>query len=665
MLCRVLSVLFLGAWCCSAAQITDPTQEELLKSVALLKYGNTPAWVSLGQELERRVAEMREVRTEKLSEDAYLVRFESGHDELNEAPYANYALVLHERGKWWAVQYRVLDIACDNVATHRWDGTVLHLLSATGHLVADMAVDGSYADAPQYVQLRYLGFEPGSVRVEVHNTLDVSVRLLPGRFTVNGLVGQPAMCDMVYRALLREECELQPHETRLLELSLSINSVFNSPYREGIEISEPYVTYVALPSRDSARAGAHEYVPYVIRRAGSPTMASLPLCEDYVWKLDYDLGRTSGVDSSVRTVQLWRREKGRWHLLSQVADSAYSEARFTGDDDTYRLSGQVLSMGKPKEQTKPRVDVLLPLPGGSREVELLPDHVLDISMCLNTGASQAPETWYLRHGELRLPVEVARVFPAEDKIPPSLRHLPRPHRLVFAAPAANGERYSLTLAYPKLRVLVCDANADGIPDVKIADSDYVLYGLAEGGGCFRCPVLDARAELTARGLGDAWWRGEHLKNAVQAGDVELLRLLLAADGKGNVATGEPLLLAAMNGQGECVELLLEVNDVYAERRGDLYRAVAAASAGDVATLQALLEAGLEAHCTLKYDSEEHTLLHAAVRHNRAACVRLLLEQSDTDAEVTDSSGLTPLQLAEQLGHTACAELLRTASEDEE
>ena len=70
MLCRVLSALFLGACCCSAAQIAEPTQEELLKSVALLKYGSTPVWVSLEQELERRVAEMREVRTEKLSEDA-------------------------------------------------------------------------------------------------------------------------------------------------------------------------------------------------------------------------------------------------------------------------------------------------------------------------------------------------------------------------------------------------------------------------------------------------------------------------------------------------------------------------------------------------------------------------------------------------------------------
>lgn len=662
MLCRVLSALFLGAWCCSAAQTTEPTQEELLKLAVCFVHGERFYWVSLEHE---RLEGIREVRTEKLSEDAYLVRFEDGREELNEVAHVRYVLVVRERGQWWAVQRRDFIIECDNVASHNWDGTVLQLLSATGHLVADMAVDGSYADAPQYVQLRYLGFEPGSVRVEVHNTLDVSVRLLPGLFTVNGLVGQPAMCDMVYRALLREECELQPHETRLLELPLSIKGVSYSPYRKKIEIAEPYVTYLVAFAPDSVRAGAHEYVPHVIRRSGSPTMASSPLCEDYVWKMDFDPGLTSGVDSSVRTVQLWRREKGRWHLLSQVADKAYSEARFTGDDDTYRLSGQVLSMGKLKVQTKPRVDVLLPLPGGSREVELLPDHVLDISMCLNTGSSQAPETWYLRHGELRLPVEVTRVFPAEDKIPPSLRHLPRPHRLVFAAPAANGERYSLTLAYPELRVLVCDANADGIPDVKIADSGYVFYGLAEGGGSFRCPVLDARAELTARGLGDAWLRGEHLKNAVQAGDVELLRLLLAADGKGNVATGEPLLLAAMNGQGACVELLLEANDVYAERHGDLYRAFAAASAGDVATLQALLEAGLEAHCTLKYDSEEHTLLHVAVRHNREACVRLLLAQSDTDAEVPDSSGLTPLQLAEQLGHTACAELLRTASEDEE
>ena len=46
-------------------------------------------------------------------------------------------------------------------------------------------------------------------------------------------------------------------------------------------------------------------------------------------------------------------------------------------------------------------------------------------------------------------------------------------------------------------------------------------------------------------------------------------------------------------------------------------------------------------------------------------LRLLLEQPDTDIEVTDSSGFTPLQLAVQLGHCACATLLRAAAEEEE
>ena len=46
-------------------------------------------------------------------------------------------------------------------------------------------------------------------------------------------------------------------------------------------------------------------------------------------------------------------------------------------------------------------------------------------------------------------------------------------------------------------------------------------------------------------------------------------------------------------------------------------------------------------------------------------LRQLLEQPDTDIEVTDSSGFTPLQLAVQLGHCACAELLRAAAEEEE
>lgn len=487
---RVLSAFFLGALSCWAEPTAEPTQEELLKAAAL--YTMSPVWGDPTRALQLRMEGMREVRAEKLAEDVYLLRFEEGREERNEAVYVRYMLVRRERGQWWGIQMRDFRIACDNVASHSWDGTVLQLLTATGHLVADMATDGSFADAPQYVQLRYMGFESGIVRVEVHNTLDIPVRLLPGLFEVNGLMGQPTMHDMVYRAWLRKECVLQPRETRHLELPLSLNSFFNSPQREKMEIAEPYVTYVAFSAPDSVRARAHEYVPYVIRRADSPNMSSSPLCEDYAWKMNYEPGLTSGFDSSVRTAQLWRRENGRWHLLRQLADKAHSEARFDVDaSTTYRLSGQVLYMGRPTEHSSPRVALLLPLTGGSREVELLPDHMLDISMCLN---EQKPETWYLRHGELRFPVEIVRERESVHKMPPSLRHLSRRHRLSLSLPAANGEFYRLTLGPAELRVLVCDANADGVPDVKIADSGHVFYGVTEGSGYFRCPTLDARTE---------------------------------------------------------------------------------------------------------------------------------------------------------------------------
>ncbi|MBQ9835472.1 MAG: hypothetical protein IJO34_04030 [Akkermansia sp.] len=487
---RALSAFFLGALSCWAEPTAEPTQEELLKAAAL--YTMPPVWGDSTRALQLRMEGMREVRAEKLAEDVYLLRFEEGREERNEAVYVRYMLVRRECGQWWGIQMLDFRIACDNVASHSWDGTVLQLLTATGHLVADMATDGSFADAPQYVQLRYMGFESGIVRVEVHNTLDIPVRLLPGLFEVNGLMGQPAMHDMVYRACLRKECVLQPHETRHLELPLSINSFFNSPQREKMEIAEPYVSYVAFSAPVSVRARAHEYVPYVIRRADSPNMSSSPLCEDYAWKMNYEPGLTSGFDGSVRTAQLWRRENGRWHLLRQLADKARSEARFDVDAaTTYRLSGQVLYMGRPTEHSNPRVALLLPLTSGSREVELLPDHMLDISMCLN---EKKPETWYLRHGELRFPVEIVRERESVHKMPPSLRHLSRRHRLSLSLPAANGEFYRLTLGPAELRVLVCDANADGVPDVKIADSGHVFYGATEGSGYFRCPTLDARTE---------------------------------------------------------------------------------------------------------------------------------------------------------------------------
>lgn len=101
----------------------------------------------------------------------------------------------------------------------------------------------------------------------------------------------------------------------------------------------------------------------------------------------------------------------------------------------------------------------------------------------------------------------------------------------------------------------------------------------------------------------------------------------------------------------------------AEQSGDMYRAFAAVIDGDVAMLQALLDDGLEAHCALQHDTEEHTLLHTAVRHNRVECIRVPVAQPDTDTEVSDASGLTPLQLAQKPGHATCAEVLENAMEE--
>ncbi|MDO4751725.1 MAG: hypothetical protein Q4A24_06420 [Akkermansia sp.] len=45
------------------------------------------------------------------------------------------------------------------------------------------------------------------------------------------------------------------------------------------------------------------------------------------------------------------------------------------------------------------------------------------------------------------------------------------------------------------------------------------------------------------------------------------------------------------------------------------------------------------------------------------CIRVPVAQSDTDTEVTDASGLTPLQLAQKPGHATCAEVLENAMEE--
>ena len=44
-------------------------------------------------------------------------------------------------------------------------------------------------------------------------------------------------------------------------------------------------------------------------------------------------------------------------------------------------------------------------------------------------------------------------------------------------------------------------------------------------------------------------------------------------------------------------------------------------------------------------------MHTAVRHNRVECIRVPVAQLDTDTEVTDASGLTPLPLARKYWKT--------------
>ncbi len=148
------------------------------------------------------------------------------------------------------------------------------------------------------------------------------------------------------------------------------------------------------------------------------------------------------------------------------------------------------------------------------------------------------------------------------------------------------------------------------------------------------------------------------------GDVETA--IMAAAHVGNraiaeflVEQGAPMAIytAAMLGRRDAVARLLGEDPTLANARGahGISLMFHAAMSGDTALAQLLKDAG----CREGYDQA----LIGAVNHGHKAMVAWLLDNGADNLRVTNFQGKTPLQLAQDRGHNAIAELLRARGGD--
>lgn len=185
-------------------------------------------------------------------------------------------------------------------------------------------------------------------------------------------------------------------------------------------------------------------------------------------------------------------------------------------------------------------------------------------------------------------------------------------------------------------------------------------------------LQDALDEEDAEGVAEAirqgadvnaiWEDQTMLSAAVQIGDLELIRLLLAAGADPNRKNDDGTTALTWCGSSEIAALLL---DAGASARYELGKKVDysslhhAAEDGDVARLQLLLERG-EGRCLLdRFDSDlSWTPLHEAANEGHCEAAQLLIGAgADPNRVYEDRIGDTAIYLAARNGHLDMVKLL--------
>lgn len=123
----------------------------------------------------------------------------------------------------------------------------------------------------------------------------------------------------------------------------------------------------------------------------------------------------------------------------------------------------------------------------------------------------------------------------------------------------------------------------------------------------------------------------------------------------------PLIYAAGEGDSKAVRALLAAGHPIGEtsRDGETSLHVAGIR-GDVSTVEALIAAGADVNArTPAGATMAMTPLHWAIYHGHTEMVRRLLD-AGADPAASNEHGKTPLQMCEEAGQAAAAELIRKA-----
>lgn len=175
-------------------------------------------------------------------------------------------------------------------------------------------------------------------------------------------------------------------------------------------------------------------------------------------------------------------------------------------------------------------------------------------------------------------------------------------------------------------------------------------------------LVSRGAEVNARVTNDEGLReAPILTLAAGNGSGEILTLLLEAgavtsarDARG----GTPLMTAAFLGHPDCVQLLIDHGSPLEAQDDSGYTALMyAANAGHLACVTALFEAGADVHAR---DEEGNRPLAFAAQHGFREVVDLLLT-AGADPAATGSHGMSAIDLAAHRGHREVAGILKQAA----
>lgn len=258
-----------------------------------------------------------------------------------------HAVLRLKDSRWHTVGAVGLPRGFDTELHYRLCDNKLQCVDAEGLPVASIALHGALTDSPQYVQMHCDGrISQGHVNIQLTNTLNRSVRLRPGDFILSHREADGTLHYGTITVESAQEILLPPHGKKSLRLKTNQRGHQQLP-------GQVYVSYHAnLRKRYTQAPAAHEWVPTYMESAVLPAIHPThneyvyPLCEDMAVHLRFDHGFTSGIDSTVVYLTVYRRVEGYWYKVGQIQGRAHSPIQPNMFRGCCRLQDNVLQYGE-------------------------------------------------------------------------------------------------------------------------------------------------------------------------------------------------------------------------------------------------------------------------------------------------------------------------------